>query len=163
VDKSLPQGTTIPPTWSANTLATDAVVNDWLTRFKDPGLDAVVTEAIKNNPDLRQAAAKVEAARQTVVIVGAQLKPQVGGELGAAGTRDTAQSSTFSSGLTYLGASWEIDVWGRLRAQRAAAKADFEAVQLDYAFARQSLAATTAKSWYLAIETRRTHRSTRRR
>jgi outer membrane protein TolC len=42
-----------------------------------------------------------------------------------------------------------------LRAQRAAARANFESVQLDYAFARQSLAATTAKSWYLSIETRR--------
>jgi multidrug efflux system outer membrane protein len=155
VDNSLPKGTTIPATWSANTLAPDEVANDWLKGFKDPGLDAVVTEAIKNNLDLRQAAAKVEAARQTVVIVGAQLKPQVGADLGAAGTRDTSQSSTFSSERAYVGASWEIDVWGRVRAQRAAAKANFEAVQLDYAFARQSLAATAAKSWYLAIETRR--------
>jgi len=38
----------------------------------------MVAEAIKNNLDLRQAAAKVEVARQNVVIVGAQLKPQVG-------------------------------------------------------------------------------------
>jgi NodT family efflux transporter outer membrane factor (OMF) lipoprotein len=50
--------------------------------------------------------------------------------------------------------SWEVDVWGRLRAQHAAAQQNYEAIALDYAFARQSLAATTAKSWYLAIETR---------
>jgi NodT family efflux transporter outer membrane factor (OMF) lipoprotein len=50
--------------------------------------------------------------------------------------------------------SWEIDVWGRLRSQRAAAQENYEAIALDYAFARQSLAATTAESWYLAIETR---------
>ena len=155
VDKSLPQGTSIPPTWSANPLARDAVANDWLKSFNDPGLDVVVAEAIKNNLDLRQAAEKVEVARQNVVIVGAQLKPQVGATLGAAGTHDTSQSGVFSSEGAYLGASWEIDVWGRLRAQRAAARASFEAVLLDYAFARQSLAATAAKSWYLAIETRR--------
>ena len=155
VDKSLPQGTSIPPVWSANALAKDAVANDWLKSFADPGLDAVVAEAIKNNLDLRQAAAKVEVARQNVVIVGAQLKPQVGGNLAAAGTHDTSQSGIFSSEGAYLGASWEVDVWGRVRAQRAAARANFEAVQLDYAFARQSLAATAAKSWYLTIETRR--------
>jgi len=155
VQKSLPAATTIPPTWSANAIASDAVANDWLKSFKDPGLDAVVAEAIKNNLDLRQAAAKVEVARQNVVIVGAQLKPQVGAVFGAAGTRDTSQSSAYPSEGAYLGASWEIDVWGRLRAQRAAAKADFEGVQLDYAFARQSLAATAAKSWYLTIEMRR--------
>jgi outer membrane protein TolC len=41
-----------------------------------------------------------------------------------------------------------------LRAQRAAAEAGYEATALDYAYARQSLAAMTAKLWYLTIETR---------
>ena len=45
-------------------------------------------------------------------------------------------------------------MWGRLRAQRAASEANAEAAALDYAYARQSLAATTAKLWYLAVETR---------
>jgi NodT family efflux transporter outer membrane factor (OMF) lipoprotein len=155
VASSLPKGTAIPPTWSAIAIAQDAVANDWLNSFHDPGLDAVVAEAIKNNLDLRQAAAKVEVARENVVLVAAQLKPQVNGVLGAAGTRNTSENSTFSSKDAYLGASWEVDLWGRVRAQRAAAKADFEAVELDFAFARQSLVATTAKSWYLAIEMRR--------
>ncbi|MGA7409620.1 MAG: efflux transporter outer membrane subunit, partial [Bryobacteraceae bacterium] len=154
VPASLPKTTTIPPAWTASPGAKEAVANSWLKTFNDPGLDAVVAEALTNNPDLRLAAAKVEAARQTVVIVGAQLKPQVGAVLSAAGTRD-ANNSTFSSEGAYFGASWEIDVWGRVRAERAAANASFEAAALDYAFARQSLAATTAKSWYLAVETRR--------
>jgi outer membrane protein TolC len=47
-----------------------------------------------------------------------------------------------------------VDVWGKLRAQRAAAEAGYEATALDYAYARQSLAATVAQTWYLAIETR---------
>lgn len=139
VDKSLPQGTSIPPAWSANELAKDAVANDWLKSFDDPGLDAVVAEAIKNNLDLRQAAAKVEVARQNVVIVGAQLKPQVGAGLAAAGTHDTSKSGIFSSEEAYLGASWEVDVWGRVRAQRAAARANFEAVALETTHSRDSL------------------------
>jgi len=43
---------------------------------------------------------------------------------------------------------------GRLRAERAASQASYEATALDFAWARQSLAATTAQSWYLAVETR---------
>jgi len=64
------------------------------------------------------------------------------------------QAQQFWSNTEYGTVFWELDVWGRLRAQRAAAQASYEAVALDYASARQSLAATTAKSWYLAIETR---------
>ncbi len=56
--------------------------------------------------------------------------------------------------MEHGGASWEVDVWGRLRSQQAAARLGYEAVALDYSFARQSLAATTAKSWYLTIESR---------
>ena len=153
VREALPSGTSIPPDWSAAASAND-VSDDWLKSFDDPGLDAVVAEAIANNLDLRQAAARVQMARQVVVVVGARLLPQVGAKIGAAVTRVDGDPSTFDSNLEYLGVAWEIDVWGRLRAQRAAAEAGSEATTLDYAFAGQSLAATTAESWYLAIETR---------
>jgi outer membrane protein, multidrug efflux system len=154
VDKSLPKGTSIPEKWSASSGADTAVSDNWLETFHDPGLDAVVAEGIKNNLDLQQAAAKVVIARQTVIVVGAQLKPQVGAKFSGAATQTTDPSNTFKSNMEYGGASWEVDVWGRLRSQQAAARASFEAVALDYSFARQSLAATTAKSWYLTIESR---------
>jgi multidrug efflux system outer membrane protein len=154
VEKSLPKGTNVPANWSSRGGANGAVSNNWLESFHDPGLDAVVAEAIKNNLDLQQAAAKVVIARQTVIIVGSQLKPQVGARFSGAATQTTDPANTFKSNMEDAGASWEIDVWGRLRAQQAAARASFEAVALDYSFARQSLAATTAKSWYLTIESR---------
>jgi len=155
VGKALPQGTSIPPTWSASP-STSPVTGDWLASFHDPGLDAVVAEAIAHNLDLRQAAARVEEARQTVVVVGSQLWPQVGVNIGGhrTGFKVKGKSDTTNSNQEYLGIDWEIDLWGRLRSERAAAQQQFEATDLDYAFARQSLAATTAKSWYLAIETR---------
>jgi multidrug efflux system outer membrane protein len=154
VGKSLPKGTSIPGSWSSSGGANAAVSDNWLDSFHDPGLDAVVEEAIKNNLDLRQAAAKVEIARQTVIVVSAQLKPQVGARFSGAATQTTDPSNTFKSNMEYGGASWEVDVWGRLRSQQAAARANFEAVALDFSFARQSLAATTAKSWYQTIESR---------
>jgi len=150
---ALPQGTTIPAGWNS-TATTNPVASDWLKSFNDARLDAIVAEAITNNLDLRQAAARVETASQNVVVVASQMKPQVGASFKLATTRDDGHDQWYNSQHALAGVAWEPDVWGRLRAQRAAAQAGFQATALDYAYARQSLAATAARSWYLTIETR---------
>jgi outer membrane protein, multidrug efflux system len=152
VEQALPKETRIPPAWRADSPGGE-VTNDWLRSFNDPALDAIVAEAIANNLDLRAAATKVAIAQQAVIVVGSRLQPWVGVQLGAT-TTDDRDNGTFNATSAFLGVAWEVDVWGRLRAQRAAAEAGAEAVALDYAYARQSLAATTAKLWYLATETR---------
>jgi NodT family efflux transporter outer membrane factor (OMF) lipoprotein len=152
VEQALPSTTRVPDAWRADARGGD-VANDWLKSFNDPALERIVAEAITHNPDLRVAATQVAIAQQTVVIVGSRLLPWAGVQLGATGLRDQDNGST-SSTTAFVGVAWELDVWGRLRAQRAASEANAEAVALDYAYARQSLAATTAKLWYLAIETR---------
>ena len=152
---SLQQGTQIPAAWTAGSGADGVVTNDWLKSFNDPHLDAIVAEAIAHNLDLVQAAAQVEVARQNVVIVASQLKPQLGLGFGTATTRDKNRDQNYNSNSERLGIAWEVDIWGRLRAQRAAAKAGFEATALDYAWARQSLAASVSRAWYQAVELRR--------
>ena len=82
VKQALPEQTRIPPTWKADP-ATGTVADDWLKSLNDPALDAIVAEAIANNLDLRQAAARVRIAQQNVVVVGARMLPQVGAQLGA--------------------------------------------------------------------------------
>jgi len=155
LNQALPKGTQIPHAWKANA-KTGAVTNDWLKGFNDPVLNAIVAEAMANNLDLRQATDRVAIARQTLVVVGAQLLPQLNGQLGYKHTHDFGDESdvrhTFNHTVVSLGAAWELDVWGRLRAQRAGAVAGYEATALDYAYARQSLAATVALSWYLTTE-----------
>jgi outer membrane protein, multidrug efflux system len=155
VVQALPKATPLPPAWSSTPIEVK-VDDSWLKSFDDDGLEAVVAEAIANNLDLRQSAAQVEEARQSVIVVGAKLKPQVTALLSAATTRATDKDVTQQnqSSTVLPGVAWEVDVWGRLRAQQDASQKNYEAIALDYAFARQSLAATTAKSWYLAIETR---------
>jgi len=155
VVQALPKATPLPTAWSSTPNAVK-VDDGWLKSFGDGRLEAVVAEAIANNLGLRQSAAQVEAARQSVIVVGAKLKPQVTALLSAATTRsidkDVTQQNQSSTVLP--GVAWEVDVWGRLRSQRDASQKDYEAIALDYAFARQSLAATAAKGWYQAIETR---------
>jgi outer membrane protein, multidrug efflux system len=155
VNQALPKATPLPTAWSAG-LETANVTDDWVKSFKDDSLDAVVREAIANNLDLRQSAARVEQVRQNIIVVGSKLKPRLGATVGGATTRssDAASSDQYQSNTEYGVFSWEIDVWGRVRSQRAASQENYDAAAMDYAFARQSLAAITAKSWYLAIETR---------
>ena len=152
VDQALPKATRVPPAWRADPRGGE-VANGWLKTFDDPTLEGLVAEAIANNLDLKAAASKVAIAQQTVIVVGSQLLPWVGVQLNANRTKDFDDGS-FNSTSAFLGVAWELDVWGRLRAQRAASEANAEAVALDYAYARQSLAATTAKLWYVAVEAR---------
>jgi outer membrane protein, multidrug efflux system len=153
VNEALPKGTTIPPAWISDASAVP-VADDWLKSLDDPMLDAIVAEAIANNPDLRQAADRVTIAQQAVVIAGAQLWPQIGATGGGRTTHDFDHDNASTTSIALGTVAWEIDVWGKLRAKRAAAQAGYEATALDYAYARQSLAATVAQAWYLAIESR---------
>jgi outer membrane protein, multidrug efflux system len=141
----------IPPQWTEKGGAAGAVTNGWLTTFNDPRLEALVREAIVSNPDLRVAAARVEQAAAFVKAAGATLYPQV--NLLA---RGGGALSGDSSGLEGVGvfASWELDLWGRVRAGREAAQLQYQSAALDAEFARQSIAAMVAKSWFLATEAR---------
>jgi outer membrane protein TolC len=130
------------------------VSDNWLQSFHDPQLDALVAEAIATNLDLAQVAQHLESARQSVVVISSQLKPQVSLDFGAATLRDASQSTNHNSSRGIFGIGWEPDVWGKLRAERAAAKERYAATAFDYAWARQSLAATTAQSWYQTVALR---------
>ena len=59
-----------------------------------------------------------------------------------------------NSGLQGWGltVNWELDLWGRVRYGRAAAAADAAGVAADYGYARQSIAALVARSWFLATQ-----------
>ena len=140
--------TALPPEFGAGGGVAAAVADRWLASFDDPALTALVTEALAFNADLRVSAARVEQAAGYVKVAGASLLPSVGAF--ATG----GDKSGGGGGLqgVFLNAKLELDVWGRLRYESAAAEQQSAAFAADYAYARQSLAATVAKSWFLAIE-----------
>ena len=146
--QSLPQ-TQPPPQWTGGPTPPGPGTNGWLQSFQDAQLEKLVADAVAYNPDLQLASARVEAAEASARAAGAVLYPQVhiaghgGGKLGGDG-----------SGINGIGlfASWELDLWGKVRAQRAAAAAQHESTIFDAISARESIAALVAKSWFLARE-----------
>jgi multidrug efflux system outer membrane protein len=142
---------TVPAQWAEKGGMSGSVGGGWLAGFHDAQLDALVREAIANNPDLRVAAARVEQAAGYARLAGAALYPQVN-----VLARGGGKMSGDSSGLQGAGifVSWELDLWGRVRSGREAAQLQYDSAALDTEYARQSIAALVAKSWFLATEAR---------
>ena len=172
----------IPGTWRGPHRGGD-VVPKWIRSFGDPELTALVADAVERNPDLKAAAARVEASRAAVRIAASSLYPRIAmkglgerqgqevhGDLGrginppdfgGSGVENSGgaglDTSTDESSQRWVygiaaGAAWEADVWGRIRSKKAAAKAESAALEADYEFARQSLAAAVARAYFTTIE-----------
>jgi NodT family efflux transporter outer membrane factor (OMF) lipoprotein len=142
----------LPEAWTAGGADAAEIQDNWLASFGDAQLEQLVAEAIAKNPDLRAAGARVEQAAGYLEQARAALKPAVN-ILGTGGLN--ASGGDISSALQGLliGISWEPDLWGRMRYGRNAAEASLASVQADFEFARQSLAASTARSWFTASQT----------
>jgi len=143
----LPQAA-LPATFALGRGDAAPVRDSWLASFNDPALVSLVNEALLHNADLQVAAARVEQATGYVRVAHGALLPS----LGLAGVGGGKSGGSGGLDGVFLNASLELDVWGRLRYGQAAAQAQADAVAADYAYARQSIAATVAKAWFLAIE-----------
>jgi NodT family efflux transporter outer membrane factor (OMF) lipoprotein len=149
VDKSIPN-TVIPQQYEAGKLSNKDLVrvdDAWLKQFNDLELNALVIEALQNNPSVRVIAARRVQSEALINAAGGAQYPGVGaignsgGKVGSSGT-----------GLTgfYIGANWELDLWGRVRTTVAGAGQNAKAINADQDAARLSLIATVAKSVWLA-------------
>jgi len=147
-EQALP-GLQVPAGWTAAGAGAGTVSANWLAAFGDDQLTAAVYEAIGRNADLRVAAARVEQAQLYARLAGAKLYPSVD-VMARGGGKLSGDGSGLQGGV--LSATWELDLWGRVRYGRAASSAQAAAAEADFEYARQSIAALVAKSWFLAIE-----------
>ncbi len=132
-----------PGSWSAASSGNEGRISTgWLSSFSDPGLTRSVKDALANNRSLKAAAARLREAKEQTIIARARQLPQVN----AGGSGRTTDSGSQSYGLN-LAASWEPDLWGRLRDLTGAAAADERAAIEDFRGARLSLAANAAKAY----------------
>jgi multidrug efflux system outer membrane protein len=108
----------------------------WRATFADARLQALIDLALKNNRDLRIAALQVEATRAQYRIQRADLFPNVGATaVGALSNRDM-QPNQYRVGLT---ASYELDLFGRVRSLKAAALEEYLASEEAHRAAHLSL------------------------
>jgi len=106
-------------------------IEQWWTLFDDPILNELIEEAGRNNLDLRMAVARVEEARAFIGVVSGQYSPQMSAGAGATRQRLSEATITLPGGQESnsfdigVNASWEIDVFGRIRRSVEAAEGEF--------------------------------------
>ncbi len=154
--------TEAPDAWHAAAVAGledgDATLQTWWTVFDDELLNDLVIRSGAGNLTLREALWKVEEARALRGVVSSSQKPQVGAAVdanraqpsdnGALG--DFAPEEGFDAANLFsagVGASWELDVFGRIRRQVEAADAETQATVEAYRDVLVSLYAETALAY----------------
>jgi outer membrane protein, multidrug efflux system len=118
--------------------APDTVDTAWWQQFQDPVLDGLIAEALANNRNVKIAAANVEKAAGVLVQTRSSLWPQIGYS-GSATRERSSESGTvplparvenpYTAYQTLASASWEIDLWGRIRRLTESAQAELLATE----------------------------------
>jgi len=136
----------------------EAMINlPWWGVFKDPVLQELIREALKNNYDMMAAAARVAEARAIVGSTASQLFPQA--DLTGAITRErnskdaypnlTRFSSDYIGGLN---TAWEVDVWGKIRQAVSSSKAQYLATENARKGVMVTLVSDVAETYFKILE-----------
>jgi multidrug efflux system outer membrane protein len=120
----------------------------WWERFDDPLLARLIGEASAGNLDLALASTRLVQARESLVQARTGLVPSVGASAGAG--RDFGPGNDRNSFNAGADASWEIDLFGRIRRGIEAAGADAQAVYYDREALRVAIAAEVATNYIQA-------------
>lgn len=129
--------------------------DDWWTAYGDATLSQLIEQALKDSPSVRVTQARLTGAIAQAEAAGANLKPQVGAELSATRQRlpehyiwpPAYAGHMVTDDLLRIGASWELDLWGRDRAALDAAVGASRAADADMAAARWYLSTQVAKTY----------------
>ena len=130
---------------------------DWWTAFADPQLDALITEALRDSPNLAAADARTRSAQAQAGLADAQRKPTLGASARLSGVRlpetiapDQIGGDFRASGALLLNFAWTPDLWGGQRAAFEAAVGQARATEVDAQAARLTLSANVART-YIAL------------
>ncbi len=136
--------------------AADTANTEWWHQFNDPVLDKLIAEALANNKNAKIAAANIEQASGVLMQVRSPIFPQLNysgvaqrsrlSELAA--TPLSAQVPNPQNAFEVLGsATWEIDLWGRIRRQTESARANLLATEYAQRGVVLSLVGSVASSY----------------
>jgi len=138
-----------PAEWNHAVSAAAAPDAQWWRAFASAELDALVEQGLADNFDLAAAAARLRQAAARARVAGAPLLPRLDGNLGASregrlGSDADVAGNLYGGGLA---ASYEVDLWGRLSADRQAAEAELAASRFDRDALRLTLGASLGETW----------------
>jgi len=101
---------------------------EWIKLFKDTVLHRLLQTGLKNNYDIRIAFARIEEARAAFKQARGQQWPQISAQADGGWQRQQIPGGGGASEYSTLAAvgqiSWEIDLWGKLRRSKEAARAN---------------------------------------
>jgi len=102
----------------------------WWQVFHDEALGALIAEALANNQDLAIALARVKQAMASAGIARADYAPAISGAVTGSRSQSSRETIAFGPQFTNdyraaIAASWEVDLWGRVRRGAEAALADW--------------------------------------
>jgi NodT family efflux transporter outer membrane factor (OMF) lipoprotein len=133
----------------------------WWQDLADPRVDALIEESLAGNLGLQAAWDRLAQAQAIARREGALLFPTLDGNADAQAAWGNGSSRGFESGGgrrdefgVGLVAAWEIDLFGRLRAARDAARLDVAASGEDLRAIALALSARVATTWYELVEQR---------
>lgn len=141
-----------PTAWLGQTV--DATAGwpepEWWKAFGSAELETLIGNALANNYDLRAAVARIAQARASARIRGAALWPTLTARAGATRDMPSDGSATNNSAIG-VGASYEVDIWGRNRS--AAEAADLAVASSEYGreVVRLVLIADVASTYFLLL------------
>jgi len=162
--KYQPAPVKIPETFRGSETNGQGSIGDlkWFEVFKDPQLQQLIKTAMVQNYDLRTAAARINAARANLGLARSDQLPQIeasadltttrlsqNGQLAASGQGGERRS--FGSVLLNL-LSFEIDIWGRLRNQTKAARAELRATEEDRKAVMTTVVGDVAAGYFNLLE-----------
>lgn len=121
----------------------------WRELFKDPQLQALIERGLQNNTDLRTAQLRVEEAKAALLSAKLSFLPSLA--FSPQGTISSFDGETSKSYTVPVSASWELDVFGKLRNAKKQAQASYEQSE-DYQQAvHSSLIANIANTYYTLL------------
>jgi len=141
--------------WRPARPADAAPRGEWWSAFADPQLDSLIAQVEVSNQTIRAAEARLRQARSLADQARAGLFPTVTANGSATRSKSPALANQpgFAQGAANsfslsANASWELDLWGRVRRSVEAGEAQYQASAAELEAARLSAAASLAQDYF---------------
>ena len=145
--------------WNSQVESLQFANDNWLNNLNDERLEKYISIALKNNFSLQSSQAQLAAQLEYAHIAAASLYPTLGFTVNRSRSQTeqaispdgTSQDTSVVTNTSYSGnfnASWEVDVWNRLSAEKKSSSKSAQATAADYQAARLSLVASVARAWF---------------